>query len=236
SERPRFLTLYFSDVDNGAHQHGPEPSPELADALRAVDAAVAALVSGLDERGLGSRVDLMIVSDHGMSSTSAERVVFLDDYIDVETANVVDWNPVLALWPGEDKTDEIYSALEGAHPHMAVYRGDEVPERYEFAGHERIAPIIGIADDGWSISSTEFFESCPQCFDGGTHGYDHRLPSMGALLIAYGPSFRAGARIGPIENIHLYNVMCAVLGIEPASNSGDPSRVGELIRSEASMR
>ena len=232
-ERPGFLTLYFSDVDTAAHRHGPEPSPGLASALSRVDGAVARLVAGLAQRGLSSSVDLMIVSDHGMSSTSRDRVILLDDYIDVDTARVIDWNPVAALWPDDDKIDEIYHLLADAHPHLAVYRGQDLPERYEFTGHERIAPIIGIADDGWSISSRSNLARCPQCFDGGSHGYDHRLESMGALLIAYGPSFHEGIEIGPIENIHLYNVMCAVLGLEPADNSGDAAWVPKLVKTDA---
>ncbi len=228
-ERPGFLTLYFEDVDDAAHTFGPEPSAELAGALGVVDRAMARLVEGLERRGLDDRVDLLVVSDHGMASTSPERVILLDDYIDLETANVVDWNPVLGLWPSKENLDRVYEALAGAHSHLTVVRREEIPDRFEFAGHERIPPIVGIADEGWSISSSSDVARCPRCFDGGTHGYDHRLESMGALLVARGPSFRRATKIGPIENFHLYNAMCIVLGLDPAPNSGDPARVWDLV-------
>ncbi len=230
-ERPSFLTLYFEDVDDGAHRYGPDPSEGLTRALGVVDRAIERLVDGLNRRGLNSSVDLLIVSDHGMSATSASRVIFLDDYVDPEEANVVDWSPILGLWPSPEHADAIYQALAGAHPHLAVYRREEIPDRYQFSGHERIPLIVGISDDGWSVATRARFNGCPSCFDGGAHGYFQSLDSMGALLIAYGPSFRRQTKIGPIENFHLYNVMCAVLGLEPAPNSGDPARVEEFLRS-----
>jgi predicted AlkP superfamily pyrophosphatase or phosphodiesterase len=230
SERPGFLTLYFEDVDDGAHMFGPEPSEGLGAALNIVDHAVERLIQGLELRGLESSVDLLIISDHGMSATSRDRVILLDDYVDPEDANVVDWSPILGLWPSEEKIDAVYRSLAGAHPNLAIYRREDIPQRFAFANHERIPLIVGISDDGWSITTRKHFNSCPRCFDGGSHGYDQWLNSMGGLLIAHGPSFRRQAKIGPIENFHLYNVMCAVLGIEPAKNSGDPMLVRELLR------
>lgn len=228
-EQPQFLTLYFEDVDDAAHGYGPEPSSELAKALGVVDQAIGRLVEGLNQLGLGSSVDLLIVSDHGMSATSRDRVIFLDDYVDPELANVVDWSPILGIWPSDAQAGEIYRALAGAHPNLAVYRRDEIPARYDFSGHPRIPPILGISDEGWSITTRERFGRCPRCFNGGTHGYDQSLESMGALLIAHGPSFRSRTRVGPIENVHLYNLMCEVLGVAPARNSGDPNQVREFL-------
>ncbi len=228
-ERPAFLTLYFSNVDDGAHRYGPQPSKQLARALSIVDRAVERLVERLERRGPESSVNLMIVSDHGMAATSGSRIIFLDDYVDPETAGVVDWSPILGLWPSDEDVEEVFSALAGAHPHLAVHGRDDIPDRFEFSSHERIPKIVGIAEAGWSVTTRDHLARCPRCFDGGSHGYDQRHESMGALLIAKGPSFRRRAKIGPIENYHLYNVMCAALGLEPADNSGDPARVAELL-------
>ena len=230
-ERPAFITLYFEHVDDSAHEYGPDRSEALNRALGIVDGGVERLIQGLDQRGLSSSVDLLIVSDHGMSKTSPERLVFLDDYLDPEDAGVIAWSPILALWPSPERIDAIYSALAGAHPHLAVYRRDEVPAGFEYSGHERIPPVIGISDDGWSVTTRRAFANCPDCFNGGSHGYDHRTLSMGALFIAHGPSFRRGLTVPPFENIHLYNLMCALLGIEPAPNSGDPERVAGFLAS-----
>jgi hypothetical protein len=44
---------------------------------------------------------------------------------------------------------------------------------------------------------------------------------MGATFIANGPAFRHGVVIPSFENIHIYNLLCAVLGLKPAPNDGD---------------
>lgn len=229
AERPRFLTLYFETVDSSAHRHGPAPSEDLTRALGIVDGAVKRLLDGLERRGSRSNIDLLIVSDHGMAATSADRLIFLDDYVEPALANVIDWTPVLGLWPRDEHRDSVYEALAGAHPNLAVYRRSEIPERFEFSGHERIPPIVGISDEGWNVTSRARHERCPTCSDGGNHGYDQRLESMGALLIGHGPSFRSAAALEPVENYHLYNVMCSILGLEPAPNSGDPDRVADFL-------
>jgi predicted AlkP superfamily pyrophosphatase or phosphodiesterase len=224
------LTLYFSDVDHAAHKFGPAPSKGLRKAIRRVDKALGQLLKGLKRLKLEDHVDIIVVSDHGMSATSPKRVILLDQYLDPVVANVVDWNPVLALWPLPEHVDEIFEAIDEAHPHLAVFRRNEIPEHLNFRGHPRIAPIIGIADDGWSISTQTRLRSCPECFSGGTHGYDPSLESMGALFLASGPSFRQGLTVAPFENIHIYALMCRILGLEPAPNDGDLEATKHLLR------
>ena len=98
SERPSFLTLYFADVDSAGHRSGPD-SAEVKDAVMLVDKSIGDLVAGVQQIGLSDRVNYVVVSDHGMAALSPDRTIVLDDYIDVATAEVVDWSPVLALTP-----------------------------------------------------------------------------------------------------------------------------------------
>jgi predicted AlkP superfamily pyrophosphatase or phosphodiesterase len=65
---------------------------------------------------------------------------------------------------------------------------------------------------------------------GGTHGYDVRSRSMHGLFIASGPRFRSGLVVKPIEGIHVYELMCAVLGLVPAKNDGDPAATRDMLR------
>jgi hypothetical protein len=44
---------------------------------------------------------------------------------------------------------------------------------------------------------------------------------MWATFIADGPAFRHGTVLPPFENIQVYNLLCAVLGLRPAPNDGD---------------
>ena len=222
-----FATLYFDDVDGAGHRFGPA-APETRAAAARVDTTLGYLLDGLERLGL-DHVNLILVSDHGMSQLSRNRVIFLDDYIDPEATRVVDWNPVLAVWPDSAGVDSVYAALRGKHPHLHVYRPSEIPERYEFGSHQRVAPIIGIADPGWSIATREYFERNPDGFEGGNHGYDQLSEDMRALFVAVGPVFRRGAVVRPFPNVDVYEIIMHVLGLPPAPGDGRLERAAGVL-------
>lgn len=231
-KRPSFLTLYFSDVDNAGHSWGPDAEQTREAALK-VDRAIGLLVAGVAAAGLTDRVNYVIVSDHGMSALSRDRMIVVDDYIDPATADILDWAPVLGLSPKDGDVDSMYAALKDKHPHLHVYRREEIPAVYGLANHPRVSPIVGIADDGWYITSradVDEWAGNDRQWPGGTHGYDARSRSMHGLFIATGPRLRRGLVFKPFENIHLYNLMCAVIGIAPSQNDGDPAVIRDMLR------
>lgn len=232
ARRPSFLTLYFSDVDSAGHSRGPD-SPEVREAALAVDRSVGELVTGVEAAGLAARVHYLVVSDHGMASLSPDRTIVLDDYVDPATVDVIDWAPVLALSPRDGDVERLYAALRDRHPSLAVYRRDELPAVYGLAGHPRLPAVIGIADEGWYVTSRHEiggWDAPDRHAPGGTHGYDARLKSMQGLFIAAGPRLQRGIVVPPFENIHLYDLMCAILGIAPAANDGDPAVTRAMFR------
>ena len=231
-ERPSFVTLYFSDVDSAGHSRGPD-SAEVRDAVQRVDQSIAQLVQGVGQAGLGDRVHYVVVSDHGMAQLSPDRMILLDDYIDVTTADVVDWAPVLALSPKDGDVDKLYAALKDKHPALDVYRSSDIPAAYRLAGHPRLPAIFAIAREGWFPTSKKEVQRWGQPdrhAPGGTHGYDAQVKSMQGLFIAAGPRIRAGVTVAPFENIHLYDFMCAVLGLQPAKNDGDSAVTRDMLR------
>jgi len=224
-ERPSFLTLYYSDVDNAGHRSGPD-SAEVKDAVMLVDKSIGDLVAGVQQIGLSDRVNYVVVSDHGMAALSPDRVIQLDDYIDVATADIVDWSPVLALTPRDGDVEKMYAALKGKHPALAVYKSSEIPVEYGLAGHPRLPAIFAIAQEGWNIASKQDVSRWGEPdhrAPGGTHGYDGRLKSMHGLFIASGPRVLRGLKVRAFDNIHVYDFMCALLGLQPAKNDGDPA-------------
>jgi predicted AlkP superfamily pyrophosphatase or phosphodiesterase len=231
-KRPSFLTLYFSDVDNAGHSFGPD-AEQTREAALGVDRHMGDLVAGVAAAGLADRVNYVVVSDHGMAGLSRDRMIVLDDYIDPTTADVVDWAPVLGVSPKDGNVEKMYAALKDKHPHLHVYRRDEIPAAYGLAGHPRVSPIVGIADEGWYITSkteTNRWERHERNTPGGTHGYDARLKSMQGLFIASGPRLQRGLVVKPFENLHLYNLMCAVIGIQPSPNDGDFAVVKDMLK------
>ena len=231
NERPSFLTLYFSDVDNAGHRSGPD-AEETRDAVLSVDKEIGDFVSGVKGASLDDRVHYVIVSDHGMAALSPDRIIVLDDLIDVDTADVVDWAPVLALTPKDGNVEKMYAALKDKHPALAVYKSSEIPPEYGLAGHPRLPAIFAIAKEGWYIASQRDVARWGEPnrrAPGGTHGYDARAQSMQGLFIANGPRIRHGLKFKPFENIHIYEFMCAVLGLQPAKNDGDPAVTRDML-------
>ncbi len=54
----------------------------------------------------------------------------------------------------------------------------------------------------------------------GEHGWNNLNSEMKALFVAQGPSFQKKLEVRPFHNIDLYNLMCAMIGIEPSPNNG----------------
>jgi predicted AlkP superfamily pyrophosphatase or phosphodiesterase len=231
-KRPAFLTLYFSDVDTAGHIMGPGSEEVREGALR-VDRSIGELVSGVEAAGLNDRVNYLVVSDHGMAELSPDRMIVLDDYVDPATVDVIDWAPVLALSPKNGNVDGLYEGLKGRHPFLDVYRNAEIPKGYGLAHHPRVPPVVGIAREGWYITSRREMAGWNEPgrrTPGGAHGYDARTKSMQGLFIASGPRLRSGPVVEPFENIHVYELMCALLNIAPAMNDGDPAVTRSMLR------
>jgi len=229
-ERPSFVTLYFSDVDDAGHAYGPD-SPRVLEAARRLDASLGQLMSGIRKLGLLDRTVVVIVSDHGMSQRARNRVIFLDDYLDLSTVDVIDWTPNLSLRPRSASVDDVYRALSGKHPALAVYKREDIPSHLHYRANDRIPPIVGLADDGWTIATHARHLAATMAGrgSGGAHGYDPKFKSMQGLFVAAGPGVREGAVIAPFENVHIYNLLCALLRVTPAPNDGDADVIRRIL-------
>ncbi len=228
-EQKDFVATYFHDIDTAAHRFEPG-SPELTAALASIDATLGELLAALEPLGGLDAINLVLVSDHGMAPLARERVVLLDQLVaGWDDSWVVDWGPLLALRPPPEREDEIVRALR-ASPQLSVWRREEVPERFHYRDHPRISPVLALAAEGWTITTSERLEADPDLARGGNHGYDPFLPSMGALFVAAGPSFRRGLAIPPFESVHVYEVLCRLLQLVPAANDGDLQALERILQ------
>ena len=232
AQRPVFLSLYFEDTDSAGHAKGPD-SPEVRDAIGRDDGYLGTLVDGLSRRGILDRVNIVVVSDHGMAAVNDQHVIVADDYVSPADATISDINPTLGLFPKAGREAAVYQALVHANSHLTVYRRENTPERWHYRGHPRVPPIIGVADEGWQVLSRATVNDIAAgkiTGQRGTHGYDPQLMSMRAVFIAAGPAFTRGVTVAPFENVSIYNVLARILGVTPAPNDGDPSVARRLLR------
>jgi predicted AlkP superfamily pyrophosphatase or phosphodiesterase len=219
-ERPSFVSLYFEEVDTAGHDFGPG-SPEVANAASHLDAALGQLVEGVHRLGLDDRTSIVIVSDHGMTPTSYNRVVYLDAMIDVSTIEILESGSTLAINPRDGDVEGLYRRLHGRHPMLSIYRREDLPARLHFRDNARIPAIIGIPADGWSVTTGQRLSE--EELHVGAHGYEPTTPNMGALFVAAGPPLRRGLVVAPFENVHIYELLCRILHITPAKNDGRAS-------------
>lgn len=230
AERPHLVTLYYSDVDTAGHDFGPD-APELREAVRRVDHELGRLVAGVDRLGLQSLVHWILVSDHGMAPLDRERVIVLDDFLDPASVRIVEMGPRLTLDGGSLTAQAAYDALNGRHPRLRVFRTADLPGSFGLAGHPRVPELVAHADEGWTVTTRErLARRAPDRPWGGDHGFDPASPTMRGLLVAAGPKLRAGVRLPPVENIQVYGLMCALLGIDPAPHEGDRAVYGAWLR------
>ncbi len=215
--RPDFVTLYFSRIDSEGHRHGPE-SDHVTQAIADMDKDMGYLLSELDRVGLRETTNLIIVSDHGMAAPSEDKVVFLDEIIDLDDVNVINWSPVVMMQPLDGKKMEVYEALKAAESNYTVYLKEDLPERWRFGNHHRVPDIVAVADLGWTITSTSFYER--RGILAATHGFDNAYPEMHTYFMAVGKDINRGEVIAPFESIHIYELMSYMMGLEPAENDG----------------
>jgi predicted AlkP superfamily pyrophosphatase or phosphodiesterase len=225
-QRPSFVSLYFEEIDSASHDHGLD-SREIIAAAEHLDAALGQLEAGVKRLGLDDRTTLVVVSDHGMAPLSKDRVIFLDDDIDISTVDIVEATALLELRPKDGDVDRLYRQLHGRHPQLAIYKREDTPDWLHYRDNPRIPSIIGIPYEGWAVMTHAQFD---RKFDPATHGWDSSQPAMRSLFVAAGPAVRSGLVVEPFANVHVYDFLCAVLKLTPAPNDGNPAVTRPFLR------
>jgi len=222
-DRPSVITLYFSEADHVGHDSGPD-SPEMSQAIRHLDASLGLLETGLKQLRLFDRTTIVVVSDHGMEPLSDGRVVFLDDFLDLSRVDVVDWGEVVQIRPKSMTVDEAKGALQYWGEAMSPYRREEMAP-FHYNDNPRIQPLIVLASLGWELTSHSRWANdlARHRKRGGAHGYDPEYLSMHGIFVAAGPRVRHGIVVPRFNNVHVYDFLCDVLGLTPATNDGDPA-------------
>lgn len=226
TERPRFLTLYFDDVDHAGHDFGPD-STELERALLDVDRALASLLDGLRQRNLSA--NLVIVSDHGMAATDSSRVIYLNKLLPLLAFSLVTYGPLAGIQWQTTPAEADVSALIKRHAHMNCWNKNDIPAHLEYGRNPRVPDVLCLAEPGWLIMAEE--KSNAKIMSG-AHGYDNRSNAMAALFVANGPAFQSGVELDEIDNIDVYPLLMHLLRLTPEPNAGQLSKTQALLRTQ----
>jgi predicted AlkP superfamily pyrophosphatase or phosphodiesterase len=213
AKRPHFMTLYFSDADHAGHESGPD-SEETRAAVLELDRALGELFAKIKKTRV--KVDIFIVSDHGMANV--EPMIDLGKLANFDGVRTAGSGTNFEVYSNDSrKIEEIYRALTAAHDaRFAVYRRAEIPERLHYSGSKRIGDLVVFAQQRIGIGIVDPKRpprtTPPQK---GTHGFDVALvPEMRASFFAAGPDLKKGLVIDEFENIHIYPLIAKILRLE----------------------
>lgn len=212
--RPRFVTLYFDDVDTFGHQFGPD-SPEVNAAAGRVDAALGRLVDGLKARGI--EANLVVVADHGMAKLSPDRRLVIDDLVPASSIRILSGGAFMTLYPVAGHEREVERLLVGRHDHLTCWKKGHFPGRFHYGTNPRVAAIFCLPDTGWTINNRGYKPGWPEL---GTHGFDPYSPEMAAVFVASGPAFRRGVTLPTFDNVDVYPLLARLVGVAPQRNDG----------------
>lgn len=219
TERPRLITLYFSDMDNVGHRYGPSNDDQLKAALNRLDRELGALFEGLKSFDLD--INVVLVSDHGMADVPKDKLINLDQLTEGIDARIVN-NGALAhlhLVDPSQKSEVIQVlrqragnfTVEDVASKVSYQDISKYPARF---GEILILPDLGyyLADERgifrYQNSSARFKTDVF-----GEHGFSPQYREMHGIFYANGPAIREGLKIERFENIHIYPMICQILGL-----------------------
>jgi len=175
---------------------------------------------------IANKLNIMIVSDHGMTEVHPNQIIDLSAYTDLSRVKTAGAGPTVFLSAKSKKMlTSAYNDLQQL-PNAQVYWKRDIPDRWHFRKHERIPEVLIVAEEGWTLMPMGHGPRMSK----GAHGYDNDLNSMQAIFVADGPAFKSGYSRKKFENIHIYPLLAHILGLVPnAEIDGDLDAVKDLL-------
>jgi predicted AlkP superfamily pyrophosphatase or phosphodiesterase len=218
-DRPRMITLYFSDMDDTGHRFGPSNDEELKKTLTKLDYELGALFEGL--KSFDQEIHVILVSDHGMADVKKENLINLDLLTQGIEARVVNNGALAHLHlKNPSEKDQVIKLLLERSDHVTIddlVKNENYTDVSKFpqrVGDLIILPKLGyyLADERGMVryqNNSARFKT--DVF--GEHGFSPRYREMWGIFYANGPKIRSGFKIPPFQNIHIYPLICQLLGL-----------------------
>ena len=234
-DRPRLITLYFSDMDDTGHRYGPNNDVELKKTLDRLDHELGALFEGLESFDLP--IHVVLVSDHGMMEVKQENLIPLEDLTEGIKGRVVN-NGALAHLHMENpkEKDKVIDLLLSRNPNLTI---DDLSTTENYsdltAFPQRKGDLLILPKEGYYLTDVKGkvrYQSNAARFQTqvfGEHGFTPRYKDMRGIFYAKGPQIKAGLEIEPFQNIHIYPLLCRILNLPLPENLDGKSAVLEPI-------
>uniref|UniRef100_A0A7N6F672 SMB domain-containing protein n=1 Tax=Anabas testudineus TaxID=64144 RepID=A0A7N6F672_ANATE len=231
-ERPYVYAVHSEQPDTFGHRLGPL-SNELDNPLKEMDNIIGQLMNGLKQMNLHRCVNIIIVGDHGMEEAHCDRTEFLSSYpLNIDEITLIPGS-LGRVRPKDPKSTTckydpqvVVANLTCKMPtqHFKPYLKQHLPKRLHYANNRRIEDVHLLMERKWHIARYPptywivYMCRCVLCF------------CLQTIFVGHGPSFKFQKTVPEFENIELYNVMCDLLGLKPASNNGTYGSLNDMLK------
>ena len=210
--RPRLVLLYFHEPDNTGQKYGPR-SKENKLMVESVDRTIGNILNKLKTLTIYKKLNVILVSDHGMTEIDKTKKIVLSKYIDTKKIKMEGSGAYTLLYSDENnEIEKSYLKLKQLS-NIDVYKKENIPDKWRFKRHHRIKDILIVAKEGWTILKDNL-EGSYYFYSKAAHGYDNDLQSMQAIFFAQGPAFKKDYTISSINNIDIYTLIAHILNIK----------------------
>ncbi len=216
-KRPHLIMLYFDATDTSGHNYGPN-SKEVNQSIAMQDSLLGKIFLGLEKLNLRDSTNVIVLSDHGMTELSPDRVINIDKLLSGFEFKSSDKGTMMFIYPNEDEKIKVYQQLKKSEKNFRTYWKKDLPEYLYYKDNPNVAEIVLIADLGYSLFDGKDVEKYSKKFPLGNHGYDPTYLDMHGIFFAIGPNFKSGYTCGTLNNIDIYPLLAKILRIFPNNN------------------
>ena len=227
AERPHFISFYFSNTDHAGHTFGPD-TKETEDAVKYVDAAIGKLYAAVRKTGLP--VNFVFVADHGMANVDTAYRMDIGARIDSSQFVIRGGGTSLHMYARDSSyINSTFEKLKREEDQYRVYLKKDIPADWHYNNtddrFDRIGDILVVPVYPKVLSSGN------RRISPGAHGFDPKIKEMHATFLAWGPNIKKGKKIPSFENIHVYPLICQILGLTYSHEiDGKPEVLAPILR------
>ncbi len=233
-KRPHIITMYFSDMDDIGHRFGPNNDEELKKVLFDLDNKLGDLFKGVEKTGLP--VNIIIVSDHGMANVPSTNFIPIEDIKNDSLYTIIDNGAIINIHAKKNvTTDAIIQYLKPKENNFRVYKTENTPGFEYSPKNKDWGSVQIISDFGYYFSTNKRIEAMKNKPKStyGVHGYDTKYKEMHGIFYANGPAFKKGYEVPSIKNIHIYPLVCKILGLEiPKNIDGNLNQIKSVLKTD----
>lgn len=204
-ERPHFIAAWFPNIDTQEHAFGPKAS-QVNEAIKYYDQLLGNFLRALQQVPNKNNIDLLIVSDHGMSlvKTGISVPYLQHSLIAMGPVKIIESGSNARLYCSAEVSSKILPFLKKlSHQTHAfdVYKAAQLPLTWRDRDI-RNGQLLLVARPGYYFepNSQGQGKALSLLIDQrhhpmGKHGYPPSLSEMKALFIAHGPDFSPGKKV-----------------------------------------